>query len=390
MIDMIIPFIRDIESHSLPPYRQFLHSQQTFIQQRYQRFIASQGHESPGIKLLRYILQFVDLEYLNLQPNNYERYTNHLRYIRRDMMNIFDRVQRGRGYRQLFFAKNKFLTEEFLLPIEDVNSIVNLPLYTEDWNVWKRVRVLRLWTHDSSEYSLKTINDAVAFRTMAPSYAIELLDVVALVFKFFIWNKHQRHLEEAKELAEYIPQQLFLHKYVLDGWIWDLSNIWLIQCLKKLMTVSSIDELSAFESHSMQTDQNYGWISLQARKGFEALWKFLYDTSRNRRPEALLSSPLLFGGSLNHRIQLVDKTLILPITQPYEYLRWMRDKDLVELYLSIWKRRPDLPTTKTMMIHGQREYQRMLKRRPWQTCQNILLKNSIEQEMLQKTNLFHI
>ena len=170
---------------ALPPYQTYLKAQKTFVLDRYRRFLGAQGHESPGIKLLRYILQFVDMDYLRQQKNNYDRYRYHLRFIRKDLYSIFDRVQRGGSFHELFFKSQVGSTAEYLLPVEDLNSIVNLPLDTESWDVWKTVKPLRLWAYDSDEFTINIINDRVHFVDLAPSYAIELLDVIALVFKYF-------------------------------------------------------------------------------------------------------------------------------------------------------------------------------------------------------------
>lgn len=381
MIDMITPFVRDMEARALPPYQNFLKSQKAFIIERSRRIHESEGHESPGIRLLRYILQFVDHEYLNSQANNYDRYLYHLRYIRRDIMNIFDRVSRGRGYTRLFFAKSDFLTEEFLIPIEDVNTITNLPLHTEDWNEWKKVRPLRLWAHDSNEFTINTLNDRVTFKSIPPSYAIELLDVVALTFKYYIWNKYQKDKEPQEELVKHIPTQLFLHKYVMDGITWDLANIWLLSSLSRIAYTEERTDMNQFDASFMQVDSQYGRIAINAQRGFESIWDLLYDTKRNLRPEAFFSSKILYGGSINDRIELTDRTLTLPGGRNYEYLRWMRDKDLVAFFLGVWKRRKDMPAAKTLFVNFERDYQRMLKRRPWNACQNTMLKNTLESEM---------
>lgn len=387
MIEMIIPFIRDMEARAIPPYQQFLRAQQTFITKKYDRFFMASGHESPGTRLLRYVLQFVDIDYLDQQVNNYARYSYHIRFIRRDLMNTFDRIGRGRGYKFLFFRKESFYTEEFLLPVEDINSITNLPLETEDWNVWKHVRPLRLWAHNSGEFTTNIMNDMVHFASLPPEYAVELLDVVALAFKYYIWLKYQMKNEPAKELAILSPMQLFLHKYVLSPLVWDLSDIWLLNCMNRIFNYSSVDELNALESQSLQIEPQYGWVALSSRSGLESLWHLCHDTTRNLRPEALLSSKTLFGGSINQRILFTDKMLPLPIHQQYDYLRWIRDKDMFKFFIQVWKARPDLPTTKQILVNVRRDFTRMLKRRPWNVCQSIVLKNAIEDDMTQTADI---
>lgn len=381
MINTLMGFVRDAEARSIPPYQQFLRAQKTFITNRYMRFLGNLGHESPGVKLLSYILSFVDYEYLDKQINNYDRYLYHLRFIRRDLENIFDRLSRGRGFKYLFFKKSSFYTEEFLLPVEDVNTIVNLPLDTEDWREWRKVKPLFLWYHNSNEFTTNIINDNVHFKLLPPSYAVELLDVVALTFKYFIWMKHQRQNEEAEELARWAPQQLFLHKYVITPWVWDLGDIWLLNCLSSMLDIESIDDLDKMSASTLQVEQQYGWVATNSKMGFEYLWKMTHELKKNLRPEALLSSKILFSGSINDRIRLIYNRLTLPIHRQYEYLRWIRDKELLKFFVKVFMMRPELPTTKRLLVNVRRDFGRMLRRAPWNVCQSITLKNKIRDEM---------
>lgn len=387
MISFILPFVKQQDARALPAYQTYLKDQKTWMYGRYTRHMHAFGHESDGIKLLRYILQFVDYQYLASQSNNYDRYTYHIRFIRKDLQEIFDRVRRGRGYYHLFFARGSTVTEEFLLPVEDINCILHLPLYTEDWNVWKHVRPLRFWANDSDELTTKIINDAVGYKFHQPSYCVELLDVVALVFKYFMWRKHQQAYEPAEELAQLAPQQLFLHKYVMCDTMWDLGDIWLIRQLNRVLEVDDERDLDKFESTSMTRDQQWGWISMSSRRGFDSLWRMTHMLNRNLRPEALFSSKILFSGSLNDRIWLTDRELQLPHLAQYEWMTFLRDKDMIKLFVRVWMSRPNLPTTQRIGIKLRREFRRELLRRPWLHCINTALKSSIEREMLEMLDL---
>ena len=61
---MIIPYMRDDTPRALPPFQLFLKSQSVFIRERYSRLYSSQGHESRAVRLLRYILQFIDMDFM--------------------------------------------------------------------------------------------------------------------------------------------------------------------------------------------------------------------------------------------------------------------------------------------------------------------------------------
>lgn len=364
---------------ALPPYQTYLKAQKTFVLDRYRRFLGAQGHESPGIKLLRYILQFVDMDYLRKQKNNYDRYRYHLRFIRKDLYSVFDRVQRGGSFHELFFKSQVGLTAEYLLPVEDLNAIVNLPLDTESWDVWKTVKPLRLWAYDSDEFTVNIINDRVHFVDLAPSYAIELLDVIALVFKYFIWYEHQRDQEQAQELALYVPQQLFLHKYVFCDWCWDLTDAWILNQLSLLPNLQ-VDELNQFSPDELTRELQYGRIALGSENAFRYLHVLLDDATKNMRPEVIFGSKLLTQGSIYDRIRSINEELTLPIHSQYDWLRWLRDRDLYKFFCGVWSR-SDLPTAKTYFINWRRDFKRTLNHRPWNVCNNIVIKTQIEQEM---------
>ena len=107
MIELILPFVRDMDARALPPYQTYLKEQKHFISERYKRFQHQLGYSSPGVNLLRYVLQFADLDYLDNQSNNYDRYTYHLRFIHKDLIEIFDKSKRGDSYSNLFFNKTR-------------------------------------------------------------------------------------------------------------------------------------------------------------------------------------------------------------------------------------------------------------------------------------------
>ena len=371
---------------SLPPYQTFLKSQKVFVTEQYNRFFKAFGYESQGISLLRYILQFVDMDYLDTQLNNYDRYRYHLRYIRKDLIETFDQVYTGHAKTDLFFTSKHFSTAEYLLPVEDLNAIINLPLDHDDWDTWSKVQPLRLWAYDSNEYSINIINDRVHFHEMEPSYAIELLDVIALVFKYYFWFKQQRLREEAIEIAVAAPQQFFLHKYVLCNWCYDLTDAWLMNMFTLLMNTPAEEVDTTFNYCNLTSNQRYGWIAMTSAPAFGYVKDLLVDASRNMRPEVIFDSKLLLqgpNGSINDRIRALNAELSLPRLQQYDWLKWLRDKSLYNFYCKVWEARYDLPTTRTYFRKWRRSFRRTLNHKPWNICDNVVLKSQIEDEMTQ-------
>ena len=376
---MILPFISNKEPRSLPPYQAFLNSQKNLILTRYKDSLETIGHTSKGIRLLKYILQFVDFEYLNKKVNNYERYSDYIRFIYKDMLNTFDRAGKGRGYINLFFPRLQFITEEFLIPVADTGCITNLPLHTEDWNTWKKINPLKIWDHDSLEYNLNLINDQYHFRYFPPSYCVELLDVVSLLFKYYIWVKNHK-VYENNDAANIVPVEYFLHKYVFGPTVWDLANIWLLHLISKLLMTEDLSDLKEYDSSYLESDSMYGRVSLNIRKGFEYLRTLVKNSRNNLQPDVLLSSKLLFTGSINDRILYTDKYLDMPGLRKYDYLRWLRDKDILKIYLSTWKASKLVSKQKSIFRHVSRMYNRYYNTRFWNICNNYVLSVNIEQD----------
>ena len=388
MIGTILPYLQTSESRAVRLYTQFKEEQMRIVYRQYRRIFKSLGHESYGVRLLRYILQFVDHKYLDSRANNYQRYTDHLRLIRRDLMNIFDRVRYGRGYYNFFFEKNDYATEEFILPVEDVNTIVNLPLDSDRWSDWRHVHPVRIWSHDSDELSMNLLNGRVHFSTLPPTRAVILLDVIGLVFKYYIWNKYERMNEPAKNLADEVPQQLFLNKYVICDLHWDLLDVWLIRNLRRVMQCESREEVEEqFSSQELQMDSVYGRIGVSSRKGYVDLWKTM--TVSTVIPAVILNSLLLSRGSPYHRLNELENKLMMPRNSAYNYLKWIRDKDTLEWIVALFNRRPTLPATVSLKRKLSAKMDRLIRERPWNICSNVMLKSSIENEMHAFVDLLH-
>ena len=381
MISMLIPYLKNNAPKALPPYQTFLKQQAIFIRERFQRLYKSEGYESHAVRLLRYIINNADFDLLERQANNFDRYMYHLRFIRPSLNNIFDRISRGRGYRNIFFNSDK-KTEEFILPVEDINTLVNLPLDTDNWEIWKKIRPVRLWDHDSDEFTVNLLNDRFTFtRGFEPSNAVILIDVVALILKYFIWQKYQKELEPNQELAMTTPQQLFLHKYVMCDLIWDNANVWLLNQLNKALTSDISMSHMLFSQSSLCIDSQWGWINAECERAFSYMMKMIGNVSKTFRPEEFLNCKLLFGGNVSNRCKFTDNDLNLPLYHKYDYLRFLRDRKLFNIVLNSFKLRPELPTTKNLILNIRKDFRRMLVRKPWTICNSISLKKEIEDEM---------
>ena len=385
MLSAILPYLVDMEKRAIPPYQLFVKQQAKIINERYTRLYNTQGRENRATAMLRFILSFVDMEYMLKQPNNYYRYLYEIRPIVKSISESFDRSTRGRGYTETFVTKSNVYTEEFIMPTEDINTITNLPLYTDDWETWKRIHPVRVVGHDSPEYTLNLLGDRFTYREMAPNYIFIMIDVAALILKYYAWYIGYRDKEPNQDLAIHIPQQLFLHKYVMCNLVWDNFNVWLLNTLYRLSEYVNENGTShiteEFHTKALECDMQWGRISDLATEAFRYLGVLLGDTSKNLRPEAIMSSKLLLSGSVLDYAKQMTTRWNLPILEQYDYLRWIRDKSLFNFILNVYLTRRTLPTTHRMLINVRRDYKRLVLHRPWKTCNNVILKNDIQRDM---------
>ena len=389
MLDLITE-LKYMPPRALPKYHLFLKEQNKILIKQYRKFFDKLGHESNGIKKLIYLLQFVDLDYMDTQVNNFDRYYYHVHPLKRNLMNTFDTTNR-KGFKFLFFKNLEDITTEYLLPIDDIYSVINLPLETNDWKQWRKVRPLRIWANDSRVLSTRIINDKICYKHDSPSYCIELLDVSALIMKYYIWSRYYKKYEINQELVTYVPKQYFLHRYVLCDVIWDLANSWVTNVTSDLLSKNNRDEVLQY-SHQLSEglDLQYEYLVRSYETGLVNLWDTFIKARTTIRPEVLLSSKLFFdGSSINDRIDLVKTALPLPANKRYDYLRYLRDKELFNLYIDTLLMRPQLQSTRSFIINLDRMYKRMLNRKPWSYPTNPIMKGFIETEMNQTYDKIH-
>lgn len=370
---------------AIPAYQLFLKQQAKIIAEAQSRLRLGTGYETPGSKLLRYILQFIDLDYLISQSNNYERYTYHLKVIRKDIEQTFERIERGRFYTNFFFNNKE--TQEYIIPTTDVNAIVNLPLHSNSWNDWKKVRPLRLWQHDSTEFSYNVLNDRITFVKDIPTYAIFLIDVIALEFKYYIWYTTQRNYEIDREAAEYFPRHYFIHKYIITELVWDLADIWLLHKTNELFTYNNrTSVLLNYESSTLTTSGMYGRVVKNSQNAFANLWEVTSRLTTTMDPNSYFLSRTLFSGSIKDRVEAACTTLAIPDSRMFDWHRFIKDETLLNIIIPIWQRRFTKSNSKLGLRALYRVLRRYKSRQVWQMCFHPPLKQEIKTEVLTMYN----
>lgn len=386
LLNTELTFCRDMDKRTLPPYHNFLSQQKKFIDIQYGISKSAQGHETQGMRQLRYLINFIDRRYLLGDISNYDRYVNYLQYAYDDLVFSFDQSMTGTPLYGYYVGTNTSRTKEYIFPVRDVNSITRLPMMHDDWENWSGILPLRLWSHDSSEFTTQMVNTAIKFHKDYPSYAVLSIDPIALILKYVMWFKYRRKKELADDLALHAPDQFFLHKYVFVPLLYDLGDIWLLKQLNRVLRVEEREELAAFSVKNLQSEPQYGYIAGNCSQGFEYLWS-TFCTSNNIRPESILSSKLLFGGSIHQRMRYAERNIPLPAILRWDWARLLRDYDLITLFLRVWGRRKHLPVVSKIITNMTYDIKRMRDEKITTYCNNFEMRLELEQKLLEISEL---
>lgn len=382
LLNTLMPYVRDMDRRALPPYQTYLQAQKKVIDHNYLVTRNGLGHETLGMQQLRHILNFLELDYLLRLPNHYERYTNALAPIYDSLISTFDKSQSGQYYTNYYIQRGANQgTQEYIFPVTDTNCIVNLPMYTEEWAVWKTIHPLHLWTHDSDELTTNVTNTYIRFTQELPSYAVFTIDVISLILQYVTWYKYQREHELAQRLVEESPQQYYLHRYVFSPLMYDCFDLWTIKQFNRLLDMESRTEVTEyFNTKNLQHEPQYGYISTNITQGFEYAWNVASSQVNTIRPEGLLSSRLLANGTLHQRMRYTNDKLEFPEWNRYDWCRLLRDHDLILLVVKIWERRKDLGTAMKLFTYLLYELRNLTRERPWRFCLNLDLRMELEQK----------
>lgn len=343
MLDYIRSFILTPDSPrsvvSWIRYVKFLERSADMLKQRH---FASNPIETKGMVLLRRILANLDMLYLQRKGlGDLDKYMNYLRFVQSDLDRQFSTVPAGVTYTNALISKKTLTTDEYYLAVDCVDYIRTLP-WDKPWEEWKKLRAVRLWDHDSPEFTLNLINDSVAFAKKQPHYAFFTVDVVILAFQYM------KFLEE--EEGDNKTQQMFIHRYVINQLHDDLIDVWLLQQLEKSLTITDDAQIRDIDYNDIVVDGRYGWVGTQYREGLLALHQLKEQLdSAGLKPSSYMSTPLLTNEtSLFDRLLVLYEQLDMETLYQYKGMIYLRDRRLLKLIWELYKRRPDFPTTETL------------------------------------------
>lgn len=373
MLDNLKSHFRHATPKIIPQWTQYLNSLQIQKEQLRTRFLNNYGGEPRGFRILKQIVDYVDVEYLDKQRNDFDRYINYFLSVRNNAERLFQPVESGRVYRKMFYKKGLFATNEYFCPVDDVDHLSTLPM-DKSWEEWEKVQPVHLWYHDTQEYSLNILTGQVAFTYTNPTYALIFVDTLALMFKYYKYISSPTTGEEEKTLHNFIQNHVF--KFFFD----DLQNTWLLNqillCCDIADTSRSIKEIT---SDIQKSNRQYGYIGGRHHEAVEDLINALDDVrDGNVRVNSLLSAKLLPSGSLIDRIHYSFKYLDIAHMQQYKYIRILRDLPLLDLIIKMHLWRPDTETYKSLARNLRFELRRLQTNKPWSRINDSAIREHIQ------------
>lgn len=371
---------RIVPGRMFPRYRTYIDTLHNFFIRHYDRFRLQYGHENKAVAMLRQVMNNADYDWMMKTNDDIDIYQHHLRYIKTDLDNVFSRVATGRDFKNHFISKRLGECNEFIVPVEDVSSFSRLP-FGAKWDKWQHVSPVKIWYHDSPEFTLNIMHDRVNFTEAAPTYCVILVDTLALCMKYYKWKRYG--LNEEFRDKDTLTGQFFIHKHVICPMLYDLVDIWLLRQIVDMIDHSYDSEYVNRSYNDVVTNSQYGQVGLRYSDGMKSLSVELNNIKENRLyPNVFLNSPLLLNSSITDRCNESLYKWSLSGLRQFEYLDIMKDLELLKAVVGIHALNPQLNTYKRLMIEAKRQYFRLLNRRPWNRCMNSDLANTIEDKVL--------
>lgn len=378
MLENIKRFLLPSSPTIIPQWTQHITELKLRKEELKRRFLNFYGYDSKALRILKHICSNVDIEYLDTLKNDYERYLYYFTTFNNRNENIFNPTSHGKQYHHTFYTRTFFNTLEYLIPTGDNDYIKILP-FDKDWEEWSKLKPVVLWYNDSNEFSLDILNDQVKYRYDQPTWATIFIDSCTLGMMYYSYIKKAPYMDDEKTIHN------FLHRYIFSKFFDDLEDIWLLNQFKFL--INNINN-----NQSIQEFSNlYIYQGGRQKEANTRLYnKILEIKSGNIRPANILSSPLLFTGSILNKINYGFIYLDTEHLKQYEFTRILKDLPYLEIILKLYNFRPDSSYYKELSRELRVQLYRYKINKPWSTLTDTIIKSTIEEKIEELYELVQI
>ena len=378
---MLSQFIEPYSPRLIPVWNGYVTDIETSTKSLMKRFMLSPGYETAGIRLLRFIFACVDWNYM-LKPNisDLDKYMYHIRHVKEDLDNTFEHTTTGITYFNFFHDKTLGKVRELILPVEDITPVNRLP-FDKGWIYWKQIKPVRYLAHNSKELARNIEMDRVKFYKHQPTYSVITIDVVALVFKYMKFLQEAPLDPELKKLPEKV-QRIFLHKHVLNSFMTDLLDIFLIRLMMNVSDMAKVENMET-DRHEDTGEIMYGFVGHRYGEAATALYNQMINVKNGTvKPRSILSSPLLTSRmSIVNRTEMILEELDIPDLRQFEFYRVLRDLDMFKLVMNMYQLNNDNQLYSRFSRAVKPKIYKLLRSKIWLYSKDLVIRDSLEKEL---------
>lgn len=354
----------------LPHWNQYVSSLKFYKENIKRNFLRSPGYRSRIMNTLAAMLTILDWDYVK-KKDDITAYVDYLQEVDVSVTSIFDLSRRGYAYRNMFVEKTIYSPNEYLVATEDVCHLGLLP-WGKGWDVWKDIRCVHLWHHDSSEYTLHLLLDKIKFKWYQPTYAIFCIDPVILALRYKKYMEDEMP-DENKGLHKY------LHCHVMSGLFEDLLDVWLMKQITDISKCKSEEEVINLKNNLPNNNHQYGHSGMRYEEAALEMFHVLEDVKdRKVKPMEFLNAEVLNHGSIMDRWNLRHTYLNIAHLTQMDGMRFMMELPAIELLLQMYERNKDVSNYTNISRELAMQLRRAMNKRIWNYIHDVTIQDIVK------------
>lgn len=373
MLNDLLNHLPEAPPRSILKYRNYISKMQIYTDTKVEQYLHGNNSSYPhGMRLLDLLCHMIDIPYMTRFTDDIERYMFYVTDLRDALIERYDTTHTGSIFRRYYIAGSH--TKEFMVSNADINTLKYLP-FNKGWDVWKDVPVMKVWWHDSGEFSLNLNGSRIRFYENVPSNCVVLMDPIALVFK---WYKFQMVKDQLyPEIT--MPNLFFYKNFIYNTFHHDLTDIWLLKQIQWLIGIDSKELIDTRNYNDIEVESQYGKITTTYGDGMHALYKeFELVKNNNIKAPNIVNSKLLLNKSIRDLVIESQTRWYTDQSKSYLFLTILKEIDLFELVFDIFNLNPKSTNFKTFLVEFKRTIKRLKNTRPWTVCKHHDLREYIE------------
>lgn len=362
---------------TLSKYNYFRSNLKLFVDDKLDQYYHNGVSYTYGIRLIRSICELVDLDYMQHSfINDIDRYLIYVQNLRNNIIEKYDTVISGSVYQRYYISKS--YTKEYITSIEDVNTLNYLP-FNKDFNTWKDIEMLKIWWHDSDEFSLNLLSNKLKFDKQYPEKCLILIDPIGLAF---LWYKFNIEVVPTLEKDTFLPVY-FCHHYLYPKLYYQITDIWLLKQFNHLLSITDIEEVKSIKNTDIETNKQYGKIPVSYTEAMTELYKeFRLIEQGNIKSSAILNSKILLNSSIYDLYRQATTRWNTDDTTQHLYLHILKDLDIFEIIFKLYRLFPKGANYDSLIRELKIQINRIYNKKPWNNARNISMKEYLKTRIM--------